>query len=278
MTAPSMAGLLEALPHGRRVWITARGRSLWPLLRGGEQLQVQRCGEGELEAGDLAVLLSPEQGLVTHVVVGTSPLQTASFNGRADPTHWTPLGRVTAIKVAGRAVPLPRKLIRSSQRAWSSVARLPPAQLAWSFLIATWSSSGMRRVRSLALGPVEVRLARPSDRAAVIAALAMHEVLTDEAVGRLLDGATEAIATGRGGTLGVAIVDRDGHLTRARLLRRAAGQGIEQRLVDLLLNAGLRSADISSLKPPFATALARRGVQPAGLGHRWARESSDPPG
>ena len=276
MSAPSMAGLLEAIPRGQKVWITARGRSLWPLLRGGEQLHVQRCEADELEPGDLSVLLTPEKLLVAHVVVNTDPLETASFNGRMDPAGWKPLGRVVAVKVGGRAVPMPRRLIRSGQRAWSALARLPPAQIAWTIFLATWGSSGMRRVRSLALGPVEVRLAGDADRADVMAAVSMHEVFTEDALERLLDGATAAVATARGGTVGVALHDANGRLLRARMLRRAAGQGVEQRLIDVLMSAGLREADIEGLKPSFVTSLARRGFQPRGPRGRWQLQDATP--
>lgn len=267
----AMAALLEALPRGGRVWITTRGRSLWPVLRGGEQLQALRCDPGELQRGDLAVLLTREGRLVAHVVVGTSPLKTAAFNGRPDPDGWRALARVAAVKVRGRAVPLPRRLMRFAQRAWSGVAQLPPAQMAWTFIIATWGSRSTRRLRSLALGPVEVRMAGESDRSEVMAALAMHEVFTDEALERVVDGATAALAIARGSTVGIALHDTRGRLLRARMLRRAVGQGIEQRLIDALVSTGLCEAEIEGLRPSFVTALARHGFQPRDGRRVWKR-------
>lgn len=278
-TAPpigAMADLLEALPRGRRLWMTTRGRSLWPLLRGGEQLLVQRCDAHELQAGDVAVLLTPARALVAHVVVSAAPLRTAAFNGRADPGSWVALGRVIAVRIAGRAVPLPRPLVRSSQRAWSAVARLRPAQLAWTALIAVWGSSGMRRLRDVALGAVDVRIATDSDRPEVVAALSMHEVLTEDALERLLEGATIALARARGGIVGIALHDARGRLLRARTLRRAAGHGVEQRLIDALSAEGLREANISGLKPAFITSLARRGFQPRGERGQWKLHEARP--
>ena len=116
-----------------------------------------------------------------------------------------------------------------------------------------------------------MRLAGDSDRSEVLAALAIHEVFTDEALERLVDGATAALATARGRTVGIALQDSRGRLVRARILRRAVGQGIEQRLIDVLASAGLREAEIEGLKPSFVTALARHGFQPHEGRTVWAR-------
>src|SRR5438552_18817407 len=109
MSAPDPAALLEALPRGRRIWLTTRGKSLWPLLRGGEPMQVERVDEVELRRGDVAILVTAAGALVAHVVTGVHPLRTASFRGTEDPPGWRALGRVTAVRIGSTPRGLPSR-------------------------------------------------------------------------------------------------------------------------------------------------------------------------
>lgn len=102
--------LLRALPPGGIIWLRAGGKSLWPLLRDGDSLRVERCGEADLSPGDVAVVAFPDGRLVAHLVVQRAPLRTASSVGMLDPLPVEALGRVTAFKRAGRVWPWPRRL------------------------------------------------------------------------------------------------------------------------------------------------------------------------
>ena len=100
--------LLEALPPGQVMWLSAAGKSLWPFILGGDSLRVLRCDEAALKRGDVAVVESDHGLLVAHVVVGVGPVRTASSNGRVDPPPRAVLGRVTAVRRGTVTVELPR--------------------------------------------------------------------------------------------------------------------------------------------------------------------------
>lgn len=98
--------LLEATPLGEHLWLSAGGRSMWPLLVEGDRLRVLRCAAGDLEAGDIAVVRLGEV-LAAHLVRSTAPLVTCSIVGVADPPGAV-LGRVDAVRRAGLRVPVLR--------------------------------------------------------------------------------------------------------------------------------------------------------------------------
>jgi hypothetical protein len=99
--------LLEALPEGRALWLTGLGRSMVPLLWPGDGVRVLRCGEGALEAGDIALVQRQDGRLSAHLVVRTGPLETRAFLGARDEVHRV-LGRVTDVRRGRLQVPLPR--------------------------------------------------------------------------------------------------------------------------------------------------------------------------
>lgn len=107
MTDPRLVALLRSLPPGEAMWLPAAGNSLWPLVRGGDVLRVERGGEAELRPGDVALLEYPS-ALVAHLVVGLAPLVTASSVGVLDPPPLAVLGRVVAFRRGGVTVPVPR--------------------------------------------------------------------------------------------------------------------------------------------------------------------------
>lgn len=112
------------------MWIPAAGKSLWPLLRDGDSLRVQRVASAEeLRAGDVAVIKRPDGILAAHLVVSCAPLSTASTAGLLDPQPLEALGRVTGFRRAGRVLPWPASL-SLALRYWPGLAvrfkHLPP--------------------------------------------------------------------------------------------------------------------------------------------------------
>lgn len=121
-----MAELLRQLPEGHRLWVRGLGRSMWPLLRSGDSIQVRRCGAERVAPGDLVVLARADGGLTAHLVTGMDPLRTASFLGWEDASAEL-LGRVVRIRTRGLVLPVPvlaRPLLRAAQRLGTAARRL----------------------------------------------------------------------------------------------------------------------------------------------------------
>jgi hypothetical protein len=108
VTDPRLRGVLLALSPGESMWLSAAGRSLWPLVLDGDSLKVQRCDEHGVAPGDLAVIDAP-RSLVAHIVVQVNPVVTASSVGVRDASAPV-LGRVVAVRRRGRTVALPRSV------------------------------------------------------------------------------------------------------------------------------------------------------------------------
>ncbi len=106
MTDPRLRGLLLALEPGQTLWLSAAGQSLWPLVLDGDSLKVERCDETGVAAGDVAVI-DAARSLVAHIVVQVGPVVTASSVGVRDALAPV-VGRVVAVRRAGRTVSLPR--------------------------------------------------------------------------------------------------------------------------------------------------------------------------
>lgn len=90
--------LLRASPIGAVMWLKAAGKSLWPLVRDGDSLRVQRVEAALLHPGDIAVVKLPNGVLAAHIVVSTQPVRTASSVGVEDPPPLEVLARVTAFR------------------------------------------------------------------------------------------------------------------------------------------------------------------------------------
>jgi hypothetical protein len=108
VTDPRLRGLLLALWPGQTMWLSAAGRSLWPLVLDRDALKVERCDEAGVAPGDVAVIDAP-QSLVAHIVVQVDPVVTASSVGVRDAPAPV-VGRVVAVRRNGRTVPVPRGL------------------------------------------------------------------------------------------------------------------------------------------------------------------------
>lgn len=130
---PSVAEYLRHLPEGATLWVRGLGGSMWPLLRGGDSIQVLRCDARAVAVGDLAVLLRADGGLTAHLVTRTSPVCTASFFGREDPAAEL-LGRVIRVRTRGVELPLPRlarPFLHRAQRLGTAAFRSPLLRGVW---------------------------------------------------------------------------------------------------------------------------------------------------
>ena len=96
--------LLRGLAPGAVMWMRASGNSLWPLLRDGDSLRVERVeGADDLRLGEVAVVKLPGGVLAAHLVSALRPLQTSSSVGVLDPQPIEGLGRVTGFRRDGLA-------------------------------------------------------------------------------------------------------------------------------------------------------------------------------
>jgi hypothetical protein len=93
--------LLRGLAPGGVMWLKAAGNSLWPLLRDGDSLKVERVTEASLHPGEIAVVKLPSGVLAAHLVAGLEPLRTSSSVGVVDPLPVEALGRVIGFRRGG---------------------------------------------------------------------------------------------------------------------------------------------------------------------------------
>jgi mycothiol synthase len=197
--------VLRRLPEGATLWVRGLGRSMWPLLRSGDSVQVLRCGEEAVAPGDLAVLRRADGGLVAHLVTAASPVRTASLLGREDPSAEL-LGRVIRVRTRGREWPLPeraRPLLRAAQRVGTLAFRSRALRGARRLALAWATSASTRRGRARWLGALSVRPLR-ADEEELLLVFAGHHL--PGAVAELRAG----LASGAG--LAVGAFDARGRL------------------------------------------------------------------
>ncbi|XXF76756.1 GNAT family N-acetyltransferase [Myxococcaceae bacterium GXIMD 01537] len=157
--------LLEQSPPGTRLWVRGAGRSLYPLLRSGDSVQVERCGPDDLARGDVA-LVRMARGFSAHVVTATRPLVTQSMLGGVDPEGGVALGRVVAVRRGRLVIPLPRParpMLFLTQRALASAWARPEARHLYRRVRDATFSGWSLPLRRWTLGPLEVRLLGQSD-------------------------------------------------------------------------------------------------------------------
>ncbi len=171
-----LAAFLAASPPGTRLWVRGLGRSMWPLLRSGDAVQVLRCGAEAVAPGDIAMLARAGGGLTAHLVTSTSPLRTASFLGREDPSAEL-LGRVVRVRTRGLVLPVPvlaRPLLHAAQRLGSATFQSPALrgarQQVREWATSSWSRSGRARW----LGALTVRPLRPGEEEALLVFMGHH--------------------------------------------------------------------------------------------------------
>ncbi len=152
-TSSPSAGFLASLPEGHRLWLRGLGRSMAPLLRSGDALELERCAAHALRRGDVAVLALPGDRLVAHLVVGVAPLATATFLGAADVDAGDALARVVAFRRGGRRVPLTPTLLWWLHRVASGLHRTGALGAARGLAGALSRLGPSRRLRLRWLGP-----------------------------------------------------------------------------------------------------------------------------
>jgi len=165
-----LAGFLERSPMGTRLWVRGTGRSLYPLLRSGDSVQVERCGPETLARGDVA-LVRGRRGLTAHVVTSTQPLVTESLLGAVDEDETVLLGRVVAVRRGRLAIPLPRpsrRMLLLTQRALASTWARPEARVLYRRVRDATFSGWSTPLRRWWLGELEVRLLRKTDLDALL--------------------------------------------------------------------------------------------------------------
>ena len=122
--------LLRGLEPGAVMWIRASGHSLWPLLRDGDSLKVERLA-GAPQLGEIAVVKLPTGVLAAHLVASIDPLQTSSSVGVLDPRPVEPLARVVGFRRDGELHEWPasrRHLVRFVPSAARLLKRVPLAR------------------------------------------------------------------------------------------------------------------------------------------------------
>jgi ribosomal protein S18 acetylase RimI-like enzyme len=162
-----LVAFLEASPPGARVWVRGAGRSMYPLLRGGDAVQVERCaGSAGVRPGDIALVRLGGGGLAAHVVRAVEPLRTSAFLGRMDegPAHL--LGRVVAIRRAGLLLPVGGRLaplVLALHRASAYAAGSSRMRRGVRWLRGAVATPATREVRRRWLGALQVRGLGPED-------------------------------------------------------------------------------------------------------------------
>ncbi len=89
------------------VWLQAQGRSMWPLIRDGDEVWVRACttfGAGQVLVGRI------KDQWIAHLVEQVHPLQTVSLSGLADAPFEVVLGRVERIRRGSRVWRFPVSL------------------------------------------------------------------------------------------------------------------------------------------------------------------------
>lgn len=123
--------LLRGLAPFAVMWLRASGNSLWPLLRDGDSLRVERADVTTLQLGDVAVVKLPAGVLAAHLVVSLEPLQTSSSVGVLDPQPLEALGRVVGFRRGEHVYEWPasgRLVLRFLPATARLVKRLPLAR------------------------------------------------------------------------------------------------------------------------------------------------------
>jgi hypothetical protein len=157
-SAIDLAVLLASRAAGTKLWLRAVGRSMFPLFLSGDDLHVERCDEGSLVPGDVAVFASARGDVIAHLVKAVSPLNTSSYTGVEDQAPGRVLGRVVAVRRWGRAVSPPRWAVLLGHRLLVSPAVRRAVRLTVSTVIALTQPA-----RDALFRGAEVRMLLPAE-------------------------------------------------------------------------------------------------------------------
>jgi len=280
--------VLERADLGARIWVRGIGRSLYPLLRSGDTVRVERCVAGALRPGDIAVLRAMGGELVVHVVVSIAPLATASLLGDEDAPGLRVLGKVVAVRRARLVLPIPalaRPALRMAQSATAALWANDSFRLGVRRLRGALTSPRTAAVRRRLVGELEVRTLAAGDRDAMLLFTGDHLRLSAPFLERQLRDrwtrvGAAAGAFGRGGRMyGFAFLDEygqedvhlDGFWVRSVYVApMARGMGIGGALLEALAEAARRQgldriwADVLAENAPSRAMFVRHGFAEVG--------------
>ncbi len=220
----AVARILEGRPLGARMWIRGVGRSMAPIIRSGDALQIVRCEPSELSVGDIAALGGPNGTLVVHLVVSTRPVRTSTFLGRPDPPDLRPLGRVVALRRGRWTFPTPaivRPALLWAHRLASRAARNAALRRALDWGRNLLASRATLAIRTAWVGTVEVRKLVPNDLEAALLFTGDNVPGAAVAVAQLLPARWQE----RGGAFGA--LRRDGSLVGFTFLDEYRREGVD---------------------------------------------------
>jgi hypothetical protein len=226
--------LLENLEAGRAVWMSVRGSSMRPLLRGDEELRVVRCTANDVAKGDIAILQREDEGLVAHLVVGARPLRTASFSGVPDPEGFTLLGRATGVRlgrlhfdVGGRG----RLAIYAMHLAWRRLVGSPAARAGYRSIVDTLTSDRTQKLRRRALDRIDVRPVTVHEFQRAMRFSSRFETAPPGVLERAFNDGLLVCAWSRARVVGIVLLDHHGVVRHSQVAAIAVGLGVEERLV-----------------------------------------------
>lgn len=234
--------LFARLPLGTRVWMSVHGSSMRPLLRGDEELQVRRCEASELSAGDIAILARADGALVAHLVVGIRPVVTSSFSGAVDSEAMSVAGRADRLRRGAIELPLGRIARRATlvlHRAWVATRRLSVARSGYDLVTELARSQVTASFRKSWLGEIRVELASPTDTRDVAIFSSRFSTVPPAELAEAAGARRLAVARGSRRLVAMAFVDRRGVLARGYVAWAARKLGLENELVQKLVEAGI---------------------------------------
>ncbi len=247
MSADALGEILKAQPEGKVMWISVRGRSMRPVLTGGESLKVKRCSASAVKRGEIAVMLRADGVLISHLVVGTGPVRTESFDGKPDADGLEVLGRAIAVRRGALVMPLPRLPLLVLQRVWRLATRSAISQAAYGTAGAVVASPHTSGLRTL-LGKIEIDVLGPEALKEFAIALSRYETLSATHLETLLRDGVVVGARRRGRLVGCVAIGTDKVLSHAFIQRRAQGLGLEAVMIDRVI----REATARQLDPAGA--------------------------
>ncbi len=258
--------ILSGQAQGKVMWISVRGRSMWPLLRGGESLRVRRCAASELEPGDIAVLLRSDGQLVAHSVVETAPLRTAGFLGRVDEPGLTPLAKAEVVRRGRVEVPLGRlrPVLRGAQVVAAAAAQIERGAVG---LAEFPRASRARRLPGQSergcLAPT-VRRITPAEPSAFSVALSRWETLPGPLLESLVHRHAALGVWARGRLAGTGARGEDGALRHLHLASWLRNCGVGEHLVRELWQPSVSRVEVGEEEQELVQVFAQRGLVPAG--------------